>query len=489
MERFKIFPSIGIARVGGGDQKFFLCPEKENSAGVEIDAAGNETEVVDFKDASGRIKRQGARFRIFELDDDSGEYIPLKADDVVIEWQVQLVNMKAAVSRAVGDNHITISKEPPSSPPNLPLTQKPNFAELTIDGGVQTISGQGQGNVRFDQGMYKNDKVFLGELKTDKDGNLIVLGGRGKSRTPSGKPFNEGGGDFYYTEDWYDDTSDGFVKATVKKADGSSLGEALSAWVIVAPPDYAPGVKAVVTLYDIMEEVAVRANFIPSPSQTSFSRDILPLIRRLTSHTWVHDKDYSIPHALPDLNSTDAGNKAKRTDARARIRRIESRLKDYALTSVQMLHLNNWEAGNFIGDLDSPPPSLQGGEMLTKLALDTTAGQGFFPGIEAGIIVRNSSIYNEPYRIDATRVRPGNLTGLMALPWQADFLKCRVNWWPSQRPDQVKLADGTKKLWERGILPTTPAAPDPHQNLIDNFEKLGFVKKQGAEQIENERSL
>ena len=52
--------------------------------------------------------------------------------------------------------------------------------------------------------------VALGEMRTDDDGHLLVLGGFGKSASPANKPL---GG--LHSPDWYDDTSDGPVTAEV----------------------------------------------------------------------------------------------------------------------------------------------------------------------------------------------------------------------------------------------------------------------------------
>src|SRR5690349_7898831 len=107
MDRFKIFPSIGVARLGGSKSSFFICPESEYSLGVELDIAGVEKEIEYFKDGQGLIKRQGARFRVFELDPDSNEYKPADMTKLTVEWTAHLVNKKAAVVR-------------PANPPGIP---------------------------------------------------------------------------------------------------------------------------------------------------------------------------------------------------------------------------------------------------------------------------------------------------------------------------------------------------------------------------------
>ncbi len=75
-------------------------------------------------------------------------------------------------------------------------------------------------------------------------------------------------------------------------------------------------------------------------------------------------------------------------------------------------------------------------------------------------------------RLDHTRLRPGDLTALMAVPWQADFSNCIRSWWPSQRPgDVLPSATATAPVrWERGLT--------DHIGMINNFAKLGFIAVQ-----------
>lgn len=102
---YKIHPAIGVARVGDSPESFFIGPEKPGDLGVEIAKDGAETPIADHK-AAGKIKRQGARFRVFEYDkDDTTGALTLKreitADDAQIEWKVDLVNRKAAFDRVI----------------------------------------------------------------------------------------------------------------------------------------------------------------------------------------------------------------------------------------------------------------------------------------------------------------------------------------------------------------------------------------------------
>jgi hypothetical protein len=79
------------------------------------------------------------------------------------------------------------------------------------------------------------------------------------------------------------------------------------------------------------------------------------------------------------------------------------------------------------------------------------------------------------YRINHATVKAGDLTALMAQPWQADFLKCNTEWWPTQRPDLARQADGTIEDWHRGV--TT------HKLLVERHGRLGFIVQQGASEV------
>ena len=61
MPSYRIHPAIGVARVGNSSG-YYIGPEKPNAP---PNPEGG------FKDFSCRVKRQGARFRIFEYSDDA----------------------------------------------------------------------------------------------------------------------------------------------------------------------------------------------------------------------------------------------------------------------------------------------------------------------------------------------------------------------------------------------------------------------------------
>ena len=104
--RYAIYPAIGIVRLGDSVSQFFIGPEIPGHAGVEPDGAGGEIAVREYKHASGAdllVKRQAARFRVFEdrQDGTPPRPLPLPAG-ARIEWTVHLLNKKAAVVRSRG---------------------------------------------------------------------------------------------------------------------------------------------------------------------------------------------------------------------------------------------------------------------------------------------------------------------------------------------------------------------------------------------------
>jgi hypothetical protein len=118
----------------------------------------------------------------------------------------------------------------------------------------------------------------------------LVLGGHGESKSPIGADLNQG--DFADHDGWYDDISDGRVTVTVKLKDGSTPA-VIDAWILVAPPKYAPGLQTVVSLYDTLFQVAIDRGLAKSPFsdpnfKPSLSADIIPILTRAANMRWVY---------------------------------------------------------------------------------------------------------------------------------------------------------------------------------------------------------
>jgi len=163
----KIHPAIGIARLGNSPKEFFIAPELP---GDHRPPKGG------YKDASHRIKRQAARFRLFGYDEDNALVKEITISDAVIEWRVHLANKKAEWIQFQGPN----AQTDPGLRRNPKVTDR---ASLIIDPGPRSIHGLNK-KAHFDTGKFLGRTIPLGEIRTDKRGRLLVLGGFGKSNSP-----------------------------------------------------------------------------------------------------------------------------------------------------------------------------------------------------------------------------------------------------------------------------------------------------------------
>lgn len=137
-----IHPAIGVARVGNSTSEYYFGPELPGT--VPLAPSG-------FKDASGAIKRQGARFRIYGLDRDGRVVRELTGDNAEIIWRAHLTNSKAAWY----DFHtaLDIPEAQPTSRRNGTYVGGAR-AGLIIDAGMRGISGRSMGPEAFDGGSF-----------------------------------------------------------------------------------------------------------------------------------------------------------------------------------------------------------------------------------------------------------------------------------------------------------------------------------------------
>ena len=436
---------------------------------MEIGADGTETELTRYKQ-DGRVKRQAARFRVFAYEQDAAgnlEVVGEVGDDARVEWTVDLVNRKAALNRRV-------SSSSPAGPRNRGIADRDS---LIIRGPrPATIVGRNRPAATV-AGKFLGTEVFLGELRTDGQGRLIVLGGRGDSvSVPPGQDFQT----FISSDRWHDDVSDGPVTATVTLPGQAPVVVHEPAWVVVAPPDFAPPVGPIVSLYDVAFQAAINKGTLRPDARPSFARHIKPMIQRTADMRWVDNwEEWRQLHTIDFDTLADPSSAAKpaRRDVAARIR--EPRLVDFRMPDFLERYVTQWENGDFVNDLAAPAPAESIPDQLDRIALYHCTGNNFFPGIEAGENIGHSDMYGRPFRLDPTnraKVFPGCLTEIMAVPWQADFFACReernqFNWWPTQRPDRVMTrADNipdSGKEWAQPIR--------GFEGMVENALRLGFV--------------
>jgi hypothetical protein len=512
---FSIYPAIGVARLGDAPTEFYIGPEAYRGLPTLLNGAHFKSK--DFRDAKGHLRRQAARFRIYRENGSNSEEVTLDTADVKeIRWRVHLANKKAAWYQFVTSSGAH-GYPPDHALRNAEKKTTKDRLRLIIDAGPRAISGRNAGaagkRVEFSRSTippgYKGGsfpprslKPFaidtLGGLQTDAHGRLLVLGGHGCSGSTNANPPSL---DYANNDDWWDDTSDGPVQATVTLKSGESF-EAAPAWVIVAPPKYAPQLANLVTLYDTIFDSVVRLqggrpeifqngfwNSGPDGYRPSFASDVRPIFERAAGYRWVaaiptkpHTFDfarlgnadqalnefrkYYLDALRPPLNENVLVNGSSGTTMMPYLAgddclspADQSTSKYLRLTDTQYFFLQQWADGHFDQAARSEPHP---GHRLTRAVLENCVGGAFSPGIEVTWISRDPAIYESPFRIRVRRaipdplslgfdpeagMEPGDVSRYMALPWQADFNECSSQpidgrilwWWPVQRPEFVYL--------------------------------------------------
>lgn len=422
--RAAIYPAIGIARVGNSAGEYYIGPE----------IIANEKRPPGFyKDATGALKRQAARFRVYGLDAAGVPVKELTAKDAKITWHVHVANRKAEWFEFDVAMDIAQAKPVPRRNVNF---QGDDRKRLIIDPGPRSISGVNQSGQAFDTGKFLDETVYLGELRTDEQGRLLFLGGRGLSQSPfPGNPPTT----FANNDGWHDDVSDGPVDATVVYGGVELAVE--GAWVVTAPPNYAPDIVSVQTLYDVIFD-ALNGNYVQPAPKPSFTKDILPLLQQFTQNQWVNQGfyvgfgyrqgfDFYEPELIRRLSTITKG------DIYQEYRRqifnyfrppsstvIQEQLWPwmygdnmnvpattangyFTITSTLYTYLTQWANGDFIADWDpgAQPKSFdelapeEQAETLTKSALWYCLGGPFHPGCEMTWPMRIVGMYSGPFRI------------------------------------------------------------------------------------------
>jgi hypothetical protein len=548
---YKIHPAIGIARLGNSPESF---------PGPTI--PGVLSPPAKYRDGSvqKRLKRQSVTFWVYAHDDTAPAAEPVRVkvgpNEAVrgIEWTVHVANKKAAWFKFRGLTGANDILNPPNFgyPPNSLRNPNGPRSQWVINPGPRTASAAGT-TVEFRKGgssgsfpetwpgpFQKGNAPgidLLGAMRVEADFGLTVLGGFGNS----GSVTNSDIINYANNPGWFDDACDGFVKARVVLADGSKKDAA--AWVIVGPPDFAPPIENIVTLYDAVYDVGLRlckldpTVFDPGSKQfapgfrPSFEEHIFPILFRASRYRWVYDNN-DVPdppdfHAtfadLAALSQPPAGgndpNLSQRRTVFRRLRnpnpgqpnnvpgnmpRLHSDLGDggdgalkLTLTVTQFEMMRRWSEGQFTrgtGPLPPPPATRVTAAGLDRAALQAAVGGAFYPGIECGWIVREPKLYVDPFEFrfrvaadesDLTGLSPGDVTKRSACPWQADFNQCGNNWWPAQRPNQVRrsAASGDYVEWNFGV--------GDDLGMVQKWQDLGVVVKDPKADVyfEDERKM
>ena len=474
-----IYPSIGIGRVGNSPDEYFIGPEVPEPPAKPPGF---------YRDAEGRLKRQAAKFRVYGVNAEGRIVRELSTADsaVHVRWSVKLANTKAAWYTF--QIALDIPEMPMATPATLRNASVGDCAQLAITPSQQTVEGINAHPKRFDDGSFMASNVYLGEIATDDEGRLVVLGGRGVSQSCDGSLAIT----FANNEGWHDDVSDGPVTAEVT-LNGNRL-DVVPAWVIIAPPNYGPQRKSVRTMWDLMRDVAIKAGTLAAPVRPSYSSDILPIFQRLSGLQWVNAGFASGFGWKGMIDFTDNSLLARLSDngpVEQRLRQTvakQFRVFDVdswspvpwpwlygdamnippaktprqhaVLSDTQMTMLKQWAAGDFDSDYDphwhapatiDDVPLAQQGDTLTRAALEFCVADAFHPGCEMTWTVRSPFIYMQPFRFahqppdwieaglgeilsaDSVTIpngplysQPaGGITRWMAIPWQTDTASCR----------------------------------------------------------------
>jgi L-Lysine epsilon oxidase N-terminal/L-lysine epsilon oxidase C-terminal domain len=484
-----IYPAIGVARVGNSQDEFFLGPE----------VAEPSSEAWGFyRDATGALKRQACRFRVYGMNSEGKPVCELNAANAEVHWTAHLVNKKSAWYQfQLAQDIPEAASAPPSLLRNATVTDRKS---LIIDPGPRHIHGTGKHSHtshQFDTGEFVGKQVYLGELRTDEAGRLIVLGGRGVSASFDGSRAVT----FANNEAWHDDTSDGPVTAKVT-FEGKEL-KVKPAWVIVAPPNYAPQQKSIRTMWDLMRDVAISNNMLPAVARPSFCRDIQPIFERLSRLQWVNKgfanafgwkgwRNLSTPEQLERLGRNDPSDSEWRLTIANEFRVLsrdsfaaqplpwnygdamnippaDTPRQNAALTDTQLHMLQQWAYGDFEADYDASAkqprtldevPVPEQPDMLDRASMEFCLADAFHPGCEMTWPMRSATLYMGPFRVLHNKqgwVEPsfgaeliqdtlslpngplaaqsaGDLTRWMAVPWQTDTASCRSGYMKSYDP-------------------------------------------------------
>jgi hypothetical protein len=487
--RAAIHPSIGIARVGNSKEEYFIGPEVTDPLPQPSGF---------YRDNGGALKRQAARFRIYGLNAEGQPVIELTAANAHIQWTVHLANKKAAwYEFQLAQDIPEAAFAPVQMLRNITVRDR---ADLVIDPGPRHISGRnihGGPAHTFDNGRFMGTPVYLGELRTDDKGRLLVLGGHGKAASYTGKRAVT----FANNDGWHDDVSDGPVTAEVL-FQGRQL-QVHPAWIVVGPPNYAPLQKSVRTMWDLMRDVFITAGSLVRPARPSFDREIRPILERLSRLQWVNagfaaafgwnaPNNFAAPDWLVRLSRPTPEDREMRYLVASEFRvpnrdtwspvpwpwiygdamnvpTPETARAFSALSATQLDMLQQWAAGDFDADYDpvrqpsrhiehvavSEQPA-----MLDKAALEFCLADAFHPGCEMTWPMRHASMYMSPFRIRHTVTSrtepfygaaftadlitlpegplgaqvPGGITRWMAVPWQTDTASCRSGYPPPYAP-------------------------------------------------------
>ncbi len=319
--KLRIYPSVGIARLGNGPAQ-----KEDVIFSPEIPWANLYETDIEYHTSDGALKRQAQRFYIYECDDKGNPLRKLDTNNCDVEWTVEVANKKPfwydfnnSLDLSINTNNENLSpnfytdkiapgistsrrnpnvldeklinagdnnyrRELVNSPE--PVTVSSKYPRKDIGGEFPFPLNKTTGS-RIAAAMKVVSKpVNLGAVEYD-NGTLIFYPGNGVSAALNPSDLNT---DFADNSNWYDDICDGRVTAKIT-INGTThhLDNAQSAaWIATAPPDYAPQIQPLATMYDLICGTANEGY------ATDFSL-IFPVLYRLYRMQWVNASDFLAP--------------------------------------------------------------------------------------------------------------------------------------------------------------------------------------------------
>jgi L-Lysine epsilon oxidase N-terminal/L-lysine epsilon oxidase C-terminal domain len=457
---YKIHPAIGAARVGNSAE-YYLAPETPGGQPLDCNTGqpiytgpGVPPQNI-YHDASGALKKQGARFKVFAYDNanpaDPGTRVQAGTTKVngktvtAIEWTVYLANKKASwfqfeqLTGSGMEGDLGYKKNNANNPgnknSNLPFNalrsnvslgissdpntiNDPSRRQLVLDPGPRTVSGPKAPAQEFalaSKGLQPFNVTTLGRILTDADCNLIVLAGDGCSGTTDLPPTID---KYANNSGWFDDVSDGPVTGVLVLEDGSKVPIDTPSWVLCGPPKYAPEITNLVTLYDTMYDVFVQHfglnpglfnNGFQASYQPSQASEIVPLLSRPNLYHYVAatgsfgtSQHAALPTQPPQqfagsLQMVRApGQTNTRPNAMPLLAGDNPTISDFQVSNFLTLTATQFfvlqqYAHGIFSQSAAPTPGE--GVALDRANLENCVGGAFCPGIEMTWISRNTTIY------------------------------------------------------------------------------------------------
>ncbi|GHC57770.1 LodA/GoxA family CTQ-dependent oxidase [Ulvibacter litoralis] len=553
----RIHPAIGMARVGNstdyylGPETMAASPQKGTviTGGLPIKPGTENTTITseDLRDDQGRLKRQAARFKIYQYPNETGQvsYPTPGGEEVLIGsvvngkkvvdiiWTAHLANKKANCWEIDEDANLGIAlyknnefppmrnpdfmQTTPQDPKSVDPSDPVRLKNLVIDAGPRTImASKGSDTpIKFDkktpatyfdastgeiseqsnypiqfpasEGKSKDgsDPIsYLGEILTEPNGRLLVLGGYGLAAGFD----NEGNYNTAQTlcfdvdnDNWLDDTSDGPITAVIVYEDGSKEPIKGSAWVVATDPAYAPQTLNAVSLWDDIYNTWLE-NFNLQPEiyrngtynenyKPSFNDEVFPTLNASHMQMWNtnlpkqaingHKRMMTLTEEKPPFDILQYIRNPDGSQDTIGAPLMPLSLGDanqsfLTLSRQQYFFMKQWNKGMSVGAKETV---LGAGEQLDKTILVNCLGGRFSPGIDMTFIARDVNLYNEnwkdpaigPFRIDAKtldyssantekpflgvgytplrsyKVEPGDICKFMSIPWHTDYNSCATH--------------------------------------------------------------